>query len=548
MTNSLFEETSTGKVYVLLDNELRHLSPSAYEVLFTSETMQPTSFTKFENSSDAPFNIGTPLYEKAELVNLTSGVHLIDKFPVGTGITLRHVTGPQQMSTLGFDWAKVNGVFSNPNGYKIGSKLFSGTSEIDVIMGMDNDSANKAVSNVYSSLYPNIFKSTFSFNENNINHVEFDIFKTPIIDFSQTTSLNVFKLNFTAHLIIDLIIPKKYIPNPLKVDVNFESEVRITSSNNDHQNLLSFEIFDSKMKVVKGSLISDLTVDALILLFKPKLIEYLNSSLINKIQIPGITYSSLKISMPTPAIQNPNFMTYSSIGTVQSAIPSSNEWPANCVFMGMDLSVINAALDASGAFPLGPKDNFDEHGFSGQVSAQLHRPTDIQINNDGSISAKLIADVSAKLGYHKINFGPTAQASMPITFKASLDSNELEIKIDNVGIPTFHISFNLPHYKWYNPLYLVMKALNELLGLLGGALNDAFGTLIKTALLALPNIRICKIPTVSFKVANNNFNVQLNNAHTSKHNSLLMIKTNATIQAKSTVISENEIHANAGLS
>jgi len=258
--------------------------------------------------------------------------------------------------------------------------------------------------------------------------------------------------------------------------------------------------------------------------FIPFFIPYLNKNILSPISIPALQYQSLAVSLPVPAVQQPNLVTYAALGTTQPDIPAPASWPSNCVFIGLDTTVLEMA--ASIPFPLGPGTGFDWDIINGRVEAQVHAPTNIKVNGDGSLSATIVADALAQLTLHtpwplsNVSFGPRATASLSVTFQPMVINGDVYIAIEGIPIPSFSFDWGIP--SWINWLFYPLQA-----GL-SAALNAVFGPLIGNV-LRFPPIKIFALPTISFDLAGKQITINLNSATPSSQNSMLILDVQASV-------------------
>jgi hypothetical protein len=112
MNSELFYQEDNGAVYVRIDGVLRHiLNYETFSNLFEGP-ISPDQYTKFVNQSSAPFEIGTPIMDGAQLINHSEDgkVYLTDIYPWSENqdiIVYRHIINPDQFNQIGFSWNKI---------------------------------------------------------------------------------------------------------------------------------------------------------------------------------------------------------------------------------------------------------------------------------------------------------------------------------------------------------------------------------------------------------------------------------------------------------
>jgi hypothetical protein len=419
----------------------------------------------------------------------------------------------------------------------------------NIAVGMDNSTLNKIISEVYTSIYPNIFKSTIDIGQLGIASVGFDINVSPTVNFNPSSEIKSYfedvlktnKLGATSNLstedtskIVEMAVAASFgTVTSIELTINYingtstsvnatlNAIINIQTSTEGGQNLLT-------VNAVSGTITTDpsepILEGLLNNVFIPLLIPYLNNNILSPIKIPALQYGSLIVSLPVPVIQFPDLVTYSALGTMQPDIPAPSSWSSDCVFVAMDTAALTAA--ASIPFPLGPGTGFNWEIIDGRVEAQVHAPTNMQVNSDGSLSASIVADVLAQLTLHtpwplpNVSFGPKAQASLAVTFKPSVDNGNVYIAIEGVPIPTFSFDWGIP--SWINWLFYPLEA-----GL-AAALNAILGPLIGN-ILKFPPIKVFTIPQISFSLAGQTINIMLDEATTSSKNSMLLIDTQVKV-------------------
>ena len=235
--------------------------------------------------------------------------------------------------------------------------------------------------------------------------------------------------------------------------------------------------------------------------------------------MPAIQYESLKVSLPVLSVSGSDVVAYSALGSTQPPVPASASWPSGCVFAATDAAALTQA--AGIPFPLGPEASFDWDIVSGKVEAQVHAPTDLSVNADGSLSASIVADALAQLTLHmpdpfpNVSFGPKAQATLAVTFQPSVVANEVRLAIEGVPIPDFSFDWGLPG--WVNWVFDPIEA-----GL-AAALNKVLGPLIGKA-LTFPPIPVFSLPTVKIPIGGKSVEITLDQAKTSAEGDMLVVE------------------------
>ena len=420
----------------------------------------------------------------------------------------------------------------------------------DIVAGMDNATLNKIISQVYKAVYPSLFKSTIDVNTMGIKSVTFDINAAPIVSIKPTLdtkkylqeSLKTFKSStvivspaYSAKLIklaaaatFEITAPSVGLTinyptgNPISTNATLRIAVNIQTSTTGGKNIFTVKIISASINLNPSEPVLESLLNQA---FIPYLIPYLNTNILNPIIIPALQFSSIQVSLPVPVVQLPFLTTYAALGTVQPDIPAPSTWPANCIFVGVDSNVLLKA--AAIPFPLGPEANFDWNIISGKVGAQVHAPSPIKINADGSISTSIMADVVAQLTLHtpwplpNVSFGPRASASISATLKPQVVNGQLSLILQGISVPTFSFDWGIPSYIGW--LFYPLQAGLSL------ALNAILGPLISNVLKLIPPIPIYTLPAIPITLGSKTIHININQATTSSINSLLVISAQASV-------------------
>jgi hypothetical protein len=433
--------------------------------------------------------------------------------------------------------------------------------QYDIAAGVDNPTLNMLASQLYTTLYPNIFKNTFNIGSGGLVSVVMDINQSPTVYIAQSEQAHEF---ITRHITQDnhLTALSQSSQQALidkftqgSFDVKLPSVALSVVSQPDGQPqqttlLVAAVNATASISTQVVAKVNSLTITintatlvavppydtpgyaALIALlnglFVPVLVDYLNKSLLKDIIIPALEFESIVVSMPVPVVQNPFLVAYSALGSTQPDPGPASGWPMNCGFAAVDTNVLQQLANIP--FPLGPSDSFDWDIISGQVQAQVLAPTNIMINADGSVTGSITAKASATLTIHtpwplpNLDIGPTASATVTATFIPSVQNKALFIKAN--GLPAFNFDFNFePIPDW------IQYILDPLLDGLNTALNAVFGPLISNI---IPPIEVYTIPDISFSIEGTNVNININDATTSRggpDNNLLLVRANLSLSS-----------------
>jgi len=427
----------------------------------------------------------------------------------------------------------------------------------NIVAGIDSCTLNRIIGDVYKAVYPSLFKNTITLNQLGIESVAFDITKAPQISFerakeiknqvegiiknnelkelsnlSEDDKLKVLEMASAASFGLDanvsLTINYEGGEAPTNTEAIIHINLNIQAITKEGKNFLTAHLISANLKSIPANpLLEDLLNKAFIPHFTP----YFNDNILKPIEIPTLEYNSLLVSLPSTVTQNPYFLNFSALGSIQPDVPASEKWPADCVFAGVDAALMQGVVSAVNIFPLGPSTGFDWKIITGKVNAQLQTPNHFEVNKDGSISAKLPLEARAQLTIHtpwplpNFSFGPKATSTVKLTLKPLVKNSDFYIEVKDVQIKEMSFDFGgIPG--WLNTIFSPLRA-----GL-GIALNTALQPIIKAALLAIPAIKIFTLPTIPITLADKTIEVKLNSAKTTAQNSLLMVNTQVAVSAK----------------
>lgn len=380
----------------------------------------------------------------------------------------------------------------------------------DVAAGMFESTFNSTLSKFYNALYPTLLKGSINVGEMDIASVDFDFKASPTVSlqpsdeakqhiktaiekccppgtkmsslheiasaatFTAMASDIALKINYKNHA-----TPQTTIPSSSLV---VHATITVANSN------LTVKLLRATVTIPKNKVLTELLNNA----FVPYLLDYLNTKILGPIQIPPLGFKSLKISTPLPVIRGSYFTVFSSLGATPSTIPAPLPWPKNGVYAAVDIPALEAASRI--IFPLGPQENFSWEIFSGHVGVTVNAPNISGINDDGSISASIEANVSCQLKmempwpYPDVTIGPSATAALACTLRPVVENGELKIVPEGIPIPTFSFDWGIPC--WINWIFYPLEA-----GL-AAALNAVLGPLVGEA-IKIPGIPVYSIPDIN---------------------------------------------------
>lgn len=427
----------------------------------------------------------------------------------------------------------------------------------DIVAGLDNPTLNSLVAQMYTAIYPNLFRNSIAIGQVGISSVSFDINQTPVVNlqpsatFAEHLSELLSSANSSEHAlseadknnVLGLATAASFqlVAPSLALSINYSNGDPATTVNSSLQaivniqtntssggaNYLSIQITSAAVSIPDNQVLQQLLNSAVVPAF---LVPYLNNNILAPIQIPALQFENITVSLPVPVVQQPFVTAYSALGTTQPSIPPPSNWPTGCTFVGVDTAVITQA--AAIPFPLGPATGFNWNIISGTVGAQVTAPTNLSINSDGSINATIMAYANAQLTLHtpsplpNVTFGPNAQASISATLKPVVNNGEVAVSIEGVPIPTFSFDWGIP--SWIGWLFYPLQA-----GL-AAALNAVLGPLLGN-ILTFPAIPVYTLPEISFTLAGTTLNVNIQQATTSSQNSMLMVEAQATLTSSASL-------------
>jgi hypothetical protein len=407
----------------------------------------------------------------------------------------------------------------------------------DILVGMDNTELNLQLANIYSALYPKLFKGEFPINEFNFASLDFDVQGAPIADLTPSTSAHAeieqalgsleeseaLSPELRARLVDQAVTTTFGITaQKMQLRLNFandqkpivaEASLDVTASittgtdTNGHS-YVTLQVITGSFNVPENP-----GLESLVNGFMGKIIKNINANVLAPFKIPPFQYNSLTVSPPVPVIQNGYVLAFAALGTTQPDPPDPYTWPNMTVFFGSDAAVLVAAANTK--LPLGPSEGFSWWKITGSVGAQLGplQSGSLTINGDGSLSVSMPCAAWAQLVLHTpwplpdFSFGPSATAFVSATATPSVSSNVLMVQINQVDPPIFTFSWgNIPD--WVAPL------LSPMLDLLADALGLALVPLI-TQNLRLLQFPVLTLPNVPVTIDNSTYVLSIMEASTS---------------------------------
>ena len=390
----------------------------------------------------------------------------------------------------------------------------------NLVAGMDDTYLDRLINDVYTEVYPALFKNEIEVGIPGIKTVGFDINESPVVTFESTSLTSKSASSF--FLQCPIILTLHYILLGHKdVKGKFEARVDIITSDRKPDEM--------KVKVVSAALDSDSElIDDTFDVFVSALILYLNNQVFQYIPIPTISHESITISTSVPVTQAPYLLGFAAIGNIRPDIPAPSSWPTNSLFTGMDTTAIEEI--ATITFPAGPAKDFDWTIFKGKIAAQVHAPKQYTINEDGSLSGKVKIEVLAQLTMEtpwplpRIKFGPKAKATVKAELKPYVEDGDLLVSVENIPIPVFSFNWGMP--TWINWFFVPLQT-----GL-SFALNAALAPLLSN-IFQLPDLKVLTLPVASFTLANKQIEISIPTASTSGQDDLLLITAEPKVAIRS---------------
>ena len=387
---------------------------------------------------------------------------------------------------------------------------------------MDQSILNHALSQLYTALYPDLFKKSLKINLFGVESIDFDAKAPPIVNLSPSDeakskisaefdalhndpkteeSMKMLEatdksalLHFASLATFSAVFPnvtlvihhtnKRISPTTVRsTSITTHATVAVDGSN------LTFKILDGKVHA-EDKTIQFLLNRALI----PPLLLYLNNKVLKPIVIHPIQYKSLHLSAPLAVVQDSCITAFSTLGSTPTSA-SSLSWPRSAVYVVADTAVIEEVAKLT--FPLGPYEHFEWKIFSGQVGATLNAPSVSKVHQDGSLDISMDAQAICKLTAHfpwpigHVSFDPKATAQVKGKFLPTVDNKDLSLKIEHVSVPNFYFHWGIPG--------MIDKIFKPFEKLLAEALNATLGKLINKAIEKLAPIDVYTIPDILLK-------------------------------------------------
>jgi hypothetical protein len=269
-------------------------------------------------------------------------------------------------------------------------------------------------------------------------------------------------------------------------------------SNRVGNQYLEATLLDAKLLPTNNEHLTSLQVQNISPLL-PGLVASLNNTFLAPIQIPALQYPwMLEIGTPLLAMEAQFLTSYSKLGQGEPQPLPAQDWPADGFFVGIDVAVLEAAMNLAVLFPLAPSIDFIWENAAGQASALLLPPT-VTVNSDGSVNAAFLTQVSCKgnltsAWLSKFSFSPTATATVNLTLWPTMINSQMCLVIKTPSIPTFDFDWTFP-FNWL----MGVSAVSDFVQKVADGLNAVLWRLIGKTLEFAP-IPVFTAPTISYTI------------------------------------------------
>ncbi len=424
----------------------------------------------------------------------------------------------------------------------------------NLFTSVSNIQLNSFIKQVYNKIYPDLFNKTFNINKFKIATVEIDIQSSPIINSThnkivleehvqyiidnELCSYREVLSHDNKHLFVDYLSGKtlELLSSSVLFTINhtngevkkYQGSLSIIiqiKPSIQGSNEIGFIISSTKF-AIEDNPICSIGLSILIDIYN----KCFTNNILSEIRIPQLSFDSIKISQPTPLIEDGGIVVYSNINSVISPIhpsPSQLYFPRNSASICLTAQSLVDVFDDVIGLPKGPMKQFDWEIISGQCGAQISKPTNLSINSDGSITMDIEAEALAQLSVDthipcvgRVGFGPKAFASIKVTLKPEISNGKLFMACPKFPIPYFDFSWGIPE--------VAKIILDPLLEGLKIALNKIIAPIISD-LFSIPSLYILTLPNISFIINNQDFKININESTTEKFESFLAINNQISI-------------------
>jgi hypothetical protein len=409
----------------------------------------------------------------------------------------------------------------------------------DVVAGFDNATFNTEISKFYTAVYPNVFKGEINVGEVGIASIIFDLQAAPTASLTPSAAIRVliertlddpsatnefaaapaeqrdaivaaataatFDVAADSIALTVVMTDGKQDPTTGSLSVGVSVSTGTTSSG---ANYLTLQALTATVSIPSNPLLADLLNNPDVM--SKYILPAVNSAL-SPFTIPALSYSSLTLSMPVPAVQSGYLLAFAALGTTQPDVPAPSSWPSGTVFIGTDPAALVAAANTE--LPISKNTSFGWGPFDGGASTSVGPIGDggISVNADGSLTVVLPCQASAGLTIHtpepfpNVNIDPSASATITATASACVVNGELEISVVSFGQPSFSFDWGIPSWiAWF---------VDPFLDGLGDALGAVIAPLISD-LLSGKTFSVTSIPSVNITISGASYSLSLANATT----------------------------------
>ncbi|KAH7303841.1 hypothetical protein B0I35DRAFT_414891 [Stachybotrys elegans] len=429
---------------------------------------------------------------------------------------------------------------------------------IDAAFGASQNTVNALLPQLFQALRPtNLFKFNVNIDQVGFKSVDVDITQSPSVNFTPTgipthvseTVLNVvssspefqqlaeternavasgalaalsninfdiiiegikLQLNYSDTTKKPLVLTAKIVLTTLvSIDASIASTIRlqaesgvITTSMPDLDNVLNSAIVPYVRTTINNASTSAPS---------DSLSNYPTQDILSPIAIPILQFLGIIVSVPVAQIVNDYVLAYTALGVAPPDLPTGSvNWPSDGVFVSVGTPLIStiANQQISNAASQLPHTGFNEGPFTGDLGVSLDNLQNVDILDDGSISAAISAQAAANVTFHTLwplpnfSFGPISRGTIGLQAKTSVSDSQLIIS--DISVNKFNLSF-----EWG----VIPGWVNAILRPLLDPLQDyLFKTLIRpqiSAVLAPLDIPVYTIPTITIPVNDSNFTISL---------------------------------------
>jgi hypothetical protein len=403
------------------------------------------------------------------------------------------------------------------------------TGGYDIAAGADVEAVNTLAAAIYSGTYPKVFTGSIPVGQFEIDSVAYDIQRAPVFTLQPSALLaDAYRNGFCGQLSAEDLAFAALDASKASFEGNFDA-VSVTVKFKNQQKLgpvpgkvrasaLAEVLADNSVAIrfITGHITIDgipsKLLDELNKAFVPKLIDYLNQTVLSPIKIPAISFLGVSFSRPELVTQPGTLLAFSVLQPNPLIIPPPSRWPSGVAFVAADALALNETANAALAL-IKIGDKWDWKCDIGICDLRLEAKYHLRLGGanfklkpgsgnriSGSVSFNGGASFQCACGIFDPTFGATITGSATVTASVEVRRNKVYVIFQSLDEIKVHIDLSGVPF-WLKP---ITWALSELIN----AFSSVIAGAVSSSLRGI-EFEVYAIPTIAFTIAGIGFEVTL---------------------------------------